>query len=155
RLDGRAPSAGGPAHLRGGPIMPRLRLWMAAAWAGLGAWVWLSPAPATAADEAPSPASATALKFVQGLRERGYFELALEYLEGLRNAPATPPDLKTIIDYEMGRSLLDEAAHTADLERRKEMFDQARGRLDAFAKANPKHALAPEALVQLARLLVE
>ena len=110
--------------------------------------VWL--APADGAED-----HRDALRFVQGLRERGYFDLASEYLERLRQDPGTPADLRATVDYEQGRLLLDEAAKTGDLVHRKEMLDQARGKLDAFTRANPGHPLAAEALVQLARLLVE
>ena len=65
-------------------------------------------ASASGADLAPKPDSTTPLKFVQGLRERGYYDLALEYLDRLRTAPDTPPDLRVILDYEEGRSLVDE-----------------------------------------------
>ena len=96
-----------------------------------------------------------AARFLQGLRDRGYFDLASEYLEAVRDLPDTPAALKTVVDYELGRMLLDEAAKTGDLVRRKELLDQARTRLDAFSKAQPNHSKAPDALVELARLLVE
>jgi hypothetical protein len=97
----------------------------------------------------------TALEFVQALREKGLFDLANTYLEQLRTEKATPDEIRTVIDYEFGRLLIDEAAKTGDLVHRKELLEQARNRLDDFTKAQPDHALASEALVQLARLLVE
>jgi TolA-binding protein len=97
----------------------------------------------------------TALDFVQALREKGFFDLASTYLEQLRSEKAAPDEIRTVIDYEFGRLLIDEAAKTGDLVRRKELLEQARNRLDDFTKAQPNHALASEALVQLARLLVE
>ena len=97
----------------------------------------------------------TAAKFLQGLRDRGYYDLAAEYLEALRGQPGTPADLATVIDYELGRILVDEASRSGDLVRRKELLEQARGKLDAFTKAHADHPKAPDALVQLARLLVE
>ena len=103
------------------------------------------------ADEDPR----TALEFEQALREKGYFDLAGDYLEKLRSEKSTPDAIRTVIDYEFGRLLIDEAAKTGDLVRRKELLEQARGRLEAFTKAHPNHELASEALVQLARLLVE
>lgn len=96
-----------------------------------------------------------ALRFLQGLRDRGYYDLSLEYLETLRKAADTPADLKEVLDYEEGRSLLDESSRMADLERRATQLDKARVKLDAFAKGHPKHELAPQALVQMARLLFE
>jgi TolA-binding protein len=97
----------------------------------------------------------TAPAFIQALREHGYYDLAGEYLERFRQQADVPDDFRGTIDYEQGRILLDEAAKTGDLVRRKELLEQARGKLEAFTKANPKHELVPEALVQLARLLVE
>lgn len=123
-----------------------------------GAWVLASslallPTPART-QEAPEPASAD-MKFVQGLRERGYHDLAREYIDRLREAPDTPADLKITLEYEAGRGLLDEAANLNDLERRRDLLEQARARLDAFARAHPDHPLASEATVQMARLLRE
>jgi tetratricopeptide (TPR) repeat protein len=94
-------------------------------------------------------------EFIQALRERGYYDLAGEYLERLRQQPDIPGGFRATIDYEQGLILLDEAAKTGDLVRRKELLEQARGELESLTKANPNHELAPEALVQLARLLVE
>src|SRR4051794_7001920 len=62
----------------------------------------------------------TALEFVQALRERGYFDLASDYLDTLRNEKATPDDVRSILDYEYARLLIDEASKTGDLVRRKE-----------------------------------
>src|SRR3712207_4001191 len=81
------------------------------------------------AQDQTSPETRTALRFVQGLRERGYHDLALDYLEGLRQAPGTPPDLRVILDYEQGRGLLEEANVAPDLERRRELLEQARLKL--------------------------
>src|SRR5262249_51444547 len=54
-----------------------------------------------------------------------------------------------------GRILLDEASNTGDLGRKRELLEEARAKLDAFTRANPKHDLFVEASVQKARLLVE
>jgi outer membrane protein assembly factor BamD (BamD/ComL family) len=111
--------------------------------------------PVRGADDPIASNTETVLRFVQGLRERGYYDLTLEYLEQLRQMPEAPADLKGIIDYEMGRSLLEQAARVADLEVQLQQLEQARAKLDAFTKANPKHPQVPEALVQLARVIVE
>ncbi len=95
------------------------------------------------------------LRFLDGLRARGYFDLAAEYLQSLRDDPKTPADLKPELEFEEGRGLLDEATKLADLERRRVLLETARARLSAFAQKYPNHALAPEALVQMARLLLE
>jgi cellulose synthase operon protein C len=124
--------------------MLRRAIVLAAAVAGVGL-------PTARGDEDIRTASA----FVQGLREHKYYDLATEYLERLRKATSTPPDLRATIDYELGRILLDEASSTGDLGRKRELLEEARAKLDAFTKANPKHDLFVEASVQKARLLVE
>lgn len=104
---------------------------------------------------AATPESNLEIRFVRGLRERGYFDLAVEHINNLLQSPETPEDLKPVLNYEVGRGLLEEATRSADLERRFALLEQARARLDGFTKRFPKHPLTPEALVQLARLYVE
>ncbi|GAC1469344.1 MAG: hypothetical protein NVSMB9_13060 [Isosphaeraceae bacterium] len=96
-----------------------------------------------------------AIRFVQGLRDRGYYELAADYLEQVRKQEDAPPELVLTAEYELGRLLLDEAAKTGDLVRRRDLLDQARGKLETFTRSNADHKKAPDALVELARLLVE
>ena len=111
-------------------------------------------APAAAAQEAVE-AQPRELRFLHGLRERGYYDLASEYIDRLKADPATPAELKVTLDYEEGRGLLEQASRLTDLERRHEVLEQARIKLEAFAREHPDSPLAPEALVQMARLLLE
>lgn len=99
--------------------------------------------------------SRTAIKFLEGLRAHGYHDLALDYIEQLRKDPDTPADLKEVLEFEEGRSLLAESSGSSDLESKHQQLEKARTKLDAFAKAHPNHRLAPEALVEMARLLFE
>ena len=115
----------------------------------------LFAAPAGAQENAPDPTVVQDLKFLQGLRDRGYHDLALDFINSLRDDPETSPGLKALLDYEEGRGLLDESSRTGDLEKRRELLEAARVKLNAFAKANPNHPLAAEAGVQAARLLFE
>ena len=127
-------------------------------------WTWvvalaaLAGGPAAfgqAQDKGASPELAREQRYLQGLRERGYYDLALEHIGDLRRAADTPADLKAILDYEEGRGLLDEAAHLSDPEQRTARLEQARARLDAFIKGHADHPLVPSARVQTARLLFE
>src|SRR4051812_24183305 len=105
-----------------GPFMLRRGLPLAMLLLPAATWV------ATGAVRADEDAR-TALEFVQELRERGFFDVAASYLDQLRATPGTPDDIRAVIDYEFGRLLIDEAAKTGDLVRRKELLEQARGRL--------------------------
>src|SRR3954454_17433425 len=73
-----------------------------------------------------------AADFVQGLRERGYYDLALDYLDQLRKASDTPADLKKSIDFEEGRTLIEAATHANDPDASKDKLDQAKIKIEAF-----------------------
>ena len=96
-----------------------------------------------------------AVDFVQGLRERGYYDVASQYLDLLRKDPETPVDLKKTLDFEEGRTLIEEATHSADPDVTKSKLDQAKVKIEAFVKANPDLPQTTEALVDLAHLLYE
>src|SRR5208283_1024261 len=97
----------------------------------------------------------TALAFVEQLRGRGLHELALEYLRILRADPAQPAKIKAVLDYEEGRTLIDEAAKSGDLVLREDLLKEAREKLEGFVRANPQLAETRKALVDLAKLLIE
>jgi tetratricopeptide (TPR) repeat protein len=97
----------------------------------------------------------TAQRFLQELRDRGFHDLALEFIDQLRTDRELPGDLKMVLDYQEGRTLIDEASKTGDLVRRSELLEQARTKLESFVKERPNHPLTREALVQVARMLFE
>jgi cellulose synthase operon protein C len=99
--------------------------------------------------------SRTALAFIEQLRERGLHEQALEYLNILRADAGLPANIKVLLDYEEGRTLIDEAAKSGDLVLREDLLKEARGKLEGFVKANPQLTETREALVHLAKLLIE
>src|SRR5438309_1848969 len=83
----------------------------------------LSAPPAARGEGEEDPR--TTLEFFQGLRDKGYYDLATEYLEAVRKQPDAPLSLRETAEYEFGRLLLDEASKTGDLVRRRELLDQA------------------------------
>jgi tetratricopeptide (TPR) repeat protein len=118
--------------------------------AGFACLVAFVGGPTRAAED-----SRTVSRFVQELKNHGFHDIALEYLNQLRGDPALPNDFKSILDYEEGRTLIDEASKSNDLVLREELLKEARNKLEGFAKANPQRPEARDALVQLAKLLVE
>ncbi len=119
-------------------------------WAGLLIGLFVSLTRAQAGEDAR-----TALAFVEELRQRGLHELALEYLNILRADTALPANVKDVIDFEDGRTLIDEAAKSGDLVLREDLLKEAREKLEAFVKAQPRLPKTREALVYLAKLLIE
>jgi len=122
--------------------------WIVAA----GAVMWLAAAAAPVrADED----SRTVLPFLQALRDHGLHDRALDYIEVLRTDTALPSNIKDLLDFEQGRTLIDEAAKSSDLALREELLKDARNKLDEFAKAHSKLAQARDALVLMAKLMIE
>ena len=96
-----------------------------------------------------------AVDFVQGLRERGYYDVALQYLDLLRKDAEAPAELKKTLDFEEGRTLIEDATHSSDPDVSKAKLEQAKVKIEAFVKANPDLPQTTEALVDLAHLLYE
>jgi cellulose synthase operon protein C len=124
-------------------------------------WSWVVPAGAVmclAAAAAPVRADEdprTVPHFLQALRDHGLHDKALEYIELLRTDTALPGNIKDLLDFEQGRTLIDEAAKSSDLALREELLKDARNKLDEFAKAHAQLAQARDALVLMAKLLIE
>ena len=79
--------------------------------------------------------------FSRDCATRGLHDLALEFIDQLRADPAMPAELKVTLDYQEGRMLIDEASRTGDLARRRDLLQQARTKLENFAKTQPTHPL--------------
>ena len=101
------------------------------------------PAPAQEAAEDPE------LLFVHKLRDGGYADLAIEYLEkrlGKNPRYAGKPELTL----EVALARLAQARSDPDSSRRIALFGKARAELDAFIKKNPTHPGAPRARAEAA-----
>lgn len=88
--------------------------------------------------------------FLEGLRDRGYHDVALTYLEGLASDPQCPEDLKLVLDYEAGRTLLELARSTQSPEVRQRQLRDSVRRFKKFLADNKEHPLATDARLQLA-----
>ena len=93
------------------------------------------------------------LKFLSGLKDHGYYNTALDYLQAIENDPQTPADVKTIIPYERAQILIRGSSATVSLEEQRTQLDQAESNLDRFVKAAPEHPLAGRANADRADLL--
>jgi hypothetical protein len=93
--------------------------------------------------------------FLDGLRDRGYYDTALDYLTEVENKPATPPAIREVIPYERAQTFLQGAASVRNLQARRSQLDQAEQELNRFLSASPKHALAGRANAARANLQLE
>jgi TolA-binding protein len=90
-------------------------------------------------------------RFAQGLRDRQMSDLALQYLEALQ-ARKLPADVAAVLPLEMAKSRLGLAVLETDAGRRAALQDQARTELRGFLEKNPRHPLAADANLELARV---
>ena len=93
-------------------------------------------------------------RFLDALRQRGYHDIALDYLERLESDPNCPPEMKDILGYEEGISLIAGSANLASTQHQRQL-DEARDAFTKFLADHPEHQLAAPANTQLANVLVE
>jgi len=96
-----------------------------------------------------------AREFLQALREAKYHDMALEYLQRMRTSRLAPVELKEILLYETGSTLIQSSRDQRDLAIRENQLDDARDALKRFIGMHPEHALVSSANSQLGNLLVE
>ena len=105
---------------------------------------------------ASSPASAKEpyAEFLAGLRDNGYGEMAVLYLEQIKAAGKLPEDLAQSFDCELGLSKVIWAAENRPTPAQSyKRLDEAQEHLLAFLKASPKHASADAAIEGLSGML--
>jgi len=117
---------------------------------------WLLAGCITAGSLAVAVQSAPAVErvrdFLEGLRERGYYDAALDYLEQMRTSPLAGKEFKELIDYEAGATLIASSRAQRSMSVREKQLAEARERFTRFAAEHPQHSLAAGAKTQLANL---
>ncbi len=93
-------------------------------------------------------------EFLDGLRERKLYDVALDYLETLREDPNLDPAFRETLDYQFGVTMIGHA-RSLPLEERERRLDEARLKLEKFLADHPRHELADSASRNLADLKIE
>jgi cellulose synthase operon protein C len=93
-------------------------------------------------------------EFLDGLRQRGYFDTARDYLETIRTSPLVDKAFAEVIDYEIGATLVTQARLVPLVDREKRL-NEARSSFEKFLNDHPLHPLALSATADLGNLLVE
>ncbi len=101
-----------------------------------------------------SGADPPAEKLLEGLRRRSYYDMAILYLEQMRANPDCPAELKDIVDYEIGVTLLEAADSTETVSARETNLDAATEAIQRFLKDHPAHEKAGPASTQIGRVLL-
>jgi hypothetical protein len=101
------------------------------------------------------PAVEPAQLFLDGLRERGYFDVALEYLDSVAQNPNVPVSFKETLTYEKGVTLVKGARFQRDGALREQQLDEGQQVLQQFVTSQPNHLLAISARSELGNVIVE
>lgn len=96
-----------------------------------------------------------ARQFLTALREHGYHDQALEYLDQMANSPLAPVDLKETLIYEKGVTLLEASRAQRDVGLREKQIQDAQQLLQDFIAQRGDHAMANAARNQMANLVTE
>jgi hypothetical protein len=103
----------------------------------------------------PLEAKEPARRFYDALRQHGYFEQALDYLDEVRDSGEGEAGFREVIDYEAALTLIDWAHAGRSAAEGEKLLDRADQRLARFLVEHPRHVLAAAAKTQLAGVLVE
>ncbi|RPI91216.1 MAG: hypothetical protein EHM42_00095, partial [Planctomycetaceae bacterium] len=93
------------------------------------------------------------LDFLEALRRRDYFDYAITYLEQLEGRSDLPTDVRDVLAYERGMTLLENARSSRDPESQGRLYDEARVQFEKFLKDHPEHPLAGPANTEVAQVL--
>jgi hypothetical protein len=94
--------------------------------------------------------------FIQGLRERRYYDYVMLYLDSIAQDPATPAEIKELVPFEKATTLQMQARSTdiSNPETQAQQLEQAMAYLDQFVKNSPQHPRAGEANSRRASILL-
>ncbi len=101
------------------------------------------------------PAAEEQEQFLERLRQAGYHDMVVAYLERLKARPETTPAERADYEFLIGRALLDWAADSQDLTERAELLQRAEAVLRDYVAKHPEGTYAGDASLELARLLFE
>lgn len=94
------------------------------------------------------------LEFVAGLRSRGYYDAALQYLDQIEKDTRLPADIRAVLPLERGLTMLENAGTIRLPDAKSAQLDQAQAQLEQFVLANPNHPRAAEANSEQANIFL-
>ncbi len=103
---------------------------------------------------AASGADPPVKKMLEGLRQNGYYDMAVLYLERLGERPDCPAEFQDTIDYEIGTTLLKAAEKSETVSERETLQNRATEAIQKFLKEHPAHEKAGVAGMQIGRELL-
>jgi tetratricopeptide (TPR) repeat protein len=96
-----------------------------------------------------------AREFLDALRGRGYYDVALDYLNTIEGNPSVPVAFKEMLQFERGLTLVQGAKHQRDIGIREKWLNDGQQVLNQFVTTQGNSPLVNSARSQLGNLLVE
>lgn len=105
---------------------------------------------------ATSLAAEPMTEFLEALRERGYYDYALIYLDQIQNSPKATAAQKSVVTFERAGTYIEWARNgsAGNPDQATKNYDQGLALLDAFIKENPNHERAGQANSDRGRILL-
>ncbi len=103
----------------------------------------------SSAGRADEPAQA----FLDALRDNGYYDVAIDYLEGLKDSKAVSKEFKDALPFEMAQTLIGSTARMRDLASVESRLDQAQQLLTNYAANNQSLEVSAKTLHYQGNLL--
>ncbi|HID23857.1 MAG TPA: hypothetical protein EYP14_15865, partial [Planctomycetaceae bacterium] len=94
-------------------------------------------------------------QFLEGLRQRRYYDYALLYLDQLAADSSVPTEVRDVLPYERAVTLLQSAQTLRSPQAQAQQLDEALKLFDQFVQAHPNHPKVAEANSQRARVLFD
>ena len=124
-----------------------LARWVMACWV-MACWVWA--APRLAAQDTTDLAA----QYLEGLRERGWHDTALEHLDRVDKDPLASPEFLKRVEFERAVSRVALAKKTPSRRKQQELISQATAEFLRYATDNPNSRYEVEALNQAGSLFL-
>ena len=106
-------------------------------------------------DAGDIPQEDRAVTLVRAMRERRYFDTALEFIAVAEKDSRISKKDQASIQFEKALTLLEQSKTMRDFDQRSATLDEAGSVLNAFAAASPNHPLVPRASAERAQIFFE
>lgn len=94
-------------------------------------------------------------EYIEKLKQVGFADLAIDYLEFQLKAPGLNAEDRATIEFEIASSMIAASEALNDLSKREQLLEDARVRFEDFSKKYPNHPKQPDSLAEVATIALQ